>query len=72
LTRRVTGSGRFAEIVGGEVDFDGCAAHAKIFGFHGGEHEVEKAIGILQVAVPAIGALADEVERTLMAANGEG
>src|SRR5712672_3518665 len=66
------GSGRFAEIVGGEVDFNGCTAHAKIFGFHGAQHQVEEPVGILQATAPAFGTLADEVERPLVAANGEG
>src|SRR5258707_4732911 len=66
------GSGGFAEIVGGEDDFNGCAAHAKIFGFHGAQHQVEEPVGILQATAPAFDALSDEVERPLIAANGEG
>src|SRR5712672_820149 len=65
-------SGRYAQVVGGEVDFNGCAAHAKIFRFHGAQHQVEEPVSILQATAPAFGALSDEVERPLMAANGEG
>src|SRR6266478_2232742 len=65
------GLGRFSQIVGGEVDLDGRATHAQIVGLHGGEHEIEQMIGIMQAAAPAIRVLADEVEGSRLVTNGK-
>src|SRR6266446_3607429 len=68
------GNGGEALLVGehaGFGDVDGRAAHAQIVRLHGGEHEIEQAIGILQAAAPAIRVLADKVERGWLVTNGE-
>ena len=62
---------RLAEIAGGEIDFHGCSTNARILGFQGREHEMEKPVGAFEAAAPGVVLLANHVKRPLVTVDGK-
>src|SRR5260370_4819259 len=62
---------RLHEVVGEEVDFDRGDAQARIAGVQSRKHEMEKAIGVFQMAAPGIQILVDQAERLVGTLDGK-
>jgi len=62
---------RLHEVVGEEVDFDRGDAHARIAGVQSRKHEMEKAIGVFQMAAPGIQILVNQAERLVGTLDGK-